>query len=321
MNRIPGGIRSYAREASVAVVLLALLLVVGMVAPNFFSFANLKDLVLSNLPVLIVAIGMTVLIIAGQVDISVGAQFAVLSVVSGWLSKQGVPIIAVVPLVAIAGCLLGSLNGVLVSAFNMPSIVVTLAMMVAIRDSLRWITGGQWVQGIPPGFQWFGLSQSAGEAIIIAVASLLFVAAMWVLANLSAGRAVYAVGSDREAARLAGIDPRRVLYFSFVLMGMLTGVAALLNSIRFSEVQSNAGVGLELKAIAAVVVGGTSIRGGKGTILGTLLGVALLGTIGTALTFIGVSAFWEKAVQGAIILAAVASDAVFARRETRTVTA
>ncbi len=135
---------------------------------------------------------------------------------------------------------------------------------------------------------------------------------MWSLANLASGRTIYAVGSDMEAARLAGISPVKVIFFAFTLMGLLTGVAALLNSIRFAEVQGNAGVGLELKAIAAVVVGGTAIRGGKGTIAGTLLGVALLGTIATALTFVGVSAFWEKAVQGAIILAAVASDAFFA---------
>ena len=315
MNLVSRAFRNYAREMSVAVVLCVLLIIVGMIAPGFFSAGNLKDVVMSNLLILIVAIGMTLLIISGQVDISVGAQFAVLSVLSGWLYKQGVPILALVPLIAIAGSLLGSINGLLVAVFNMPSIVVTLAMMVAIRDALRWITGGQWVQGIPSGFQWFGLSQSAGEAIIITASLLLCGAAMWALANLGKGRSIYAVGSDREAARLAGIDPRRVLFVAFTLMGMLTGVAALLNSVRFSDVQSNAGVGLELKAIAAVVVGGTSIRGGKGTVLGTLLGVALLGTIGTALTFVGVSAFWEKAVQGAIILAAVASDVVLARRE------
>jgi len=321
MNVVARVVHTYTREISVALVLIVLLLIVGAVAPGFFSPGNLKDLLLSNLLILIVAIGMTVLIISGQVDISVGAQFAVLSVLSGWLFKLGVPILALVPLVALVGCFLGSINGVLVAVFNMPSIVVTLAMMVAVRDALRWITGGQWVQGIPAGFQWFGRSQSTGEVIIIAASALICGVAMWALGNLGTGRTIYAVGSDREAARLAGIDPGKVLFVGFVLMGMLTGIAALLNSIRFADVQSNAGVGLELKAIAAVVVGGTSIRGGKGTVLGTLLGVALLGTIGTALTFVGVSAFWEKAVQGAIILVAVASDVIVARRGTRTVTA
>jgi rhamnose transport system permease protein len=112
---------------------------------------------------------------------------------------------------------------------------------------------------------------------------------------------------------LAGIHPQRVTFSVFVLLGAFTALAALLNSIRFAEIQGNAGVGLELKAIAAVVVGGTAISGGRGTIVGTLIGVALLGTIGTALTFAGINPFWEKAIQGAIILAAVCSDVIWQR--------
>jgi len=135
----------------------------------------------------------------------------------------------------------------------------------------------------------------------------------WALGNLSAGRSIYAVGSDAEAARLSGINPKRVVFILFVFMGALVGLAALLSAIRFSIVPSNAGVGLELKAIAAVVVGGTAITGGRGSILGTLIGVALLGTIGTALTFIGINPFWEKAIQGGIILAAVVSDVLVGR--------
>jgi rhamnose transport system permease protein len=112
---------------------------------------------------------------------------------------------------------------------------------------------------------------------------------------------------------LAGIDPQKVVFWVFVVMGGFVGVAALLNAIRFSAVPGNAGVGLELKAIAAVVVGGTAITGGRGRLIGTLIGVALLGTIGTALTFVGINPFWEKAIQGAIILAALASDVVLGR--------
>ena len=137
----------------------------------------------------------------------------------------------------------------------------------------------------------------------------------WTLRSIAVGRAVYAVGSDNEAARLAGIEPTRVTFLVFMLMGALVGLASLLNAVRFSTVPSNAGVGLELKAIAAVVVGGTAITGGRGTLIGTLIGVALLGTIGTALTFIGINPFWEKAIQGAIILAALASDFVLGRVE------
>jgi rhamnose transport system permease protein len=177
---------------------------------------------------------------------------------------------------------------------------------------LRWITEGEWVQNLPANFQWFGLGQTAGQVLIILFALFLLIAFAWMLRHLNAGRAVYAVGSNSEAARLCGVEPQRIVLAVFVLMGALTGLAAALNAVRFSIVPSNAGFGLELKAIAAVVVGGTAITGGRGRVLGTLIGVALLGTIGTALTFAGINPFWEKAIQGAIILVAVGSDALLA---------
>ena len=201
----------------------------------------------------------------------------------------------------------------LIGLLGLPSIIVTLAMLVVWRDALRWATEGAWVQNLPPNFQWFGLDQSMGELLIFLIAAALLALAAWSMRNIVAGRKVYAVGSGPEAARLAGIEPNRVIFWVFVVMGALVGMAALLNAIRFSSVPGNTGVGLELKAIAAVVVGGTAITGGRGRLVGTLIGVALLGTIGTVLTFVGINPFWEKAIQGAIILAALASDVVLAR--------
>jgi rhamnose transport system permease protein len=304
-------------EASAAIAFIALLAIVAVAAPGFYSFANLRDLAIGAAPALIVAVGMTMVILTRQIDISVGSQFAVCSVAAGMLAKTGMPIITVFVAVALIGCMFGAVNGVLVARLNIPSIVATLAVMVAMRDGLRWATEGRWVQGLPREFQWFGLGQSVGQVVIVVAAIAVFAAFAWGLKNLAAGRAVYAVGSDAEAARLAGVEPQRVVFGVFALMGALTGVAATLNSIRFTDIQSNAGVGLELKAIAAVVVGGTAINGGRGKLVGTLIGVALLGTIGTALTFLGVNPFWEKAIQGAIILAAVASDVAFARARRR----
>jgi rhamnose transport system permease protein len=213
------------------------------------------------------------------------------------------------------GALLGAVNGALVGLLGLPSIIVTLAMLVAWRDALRWITQGAWVQGLPPNFQWFGLRQGVAEWVIVLGALAVLLVFHGVLRHLRAGRAVYAVGSDAEAARLAGIDPPRVRFAVFALMGALVGLAALLNAVRFSAVPSNAGVGMELTAIAAVVVGGTSITGGRGQLLGTLVGVALLGTIGTALTYVGINPFWEQAIQGAIILTALAADLILGRLE------
>jgi rhamnose transport system permease protein len=305
----------YKRELSVALAFAVLLITVAIVSPSFFSGTNLRDLALNNAPVLLVAVGMTMVILVAQIDISVGSQFAVATVLAGWLAKGGLPALAWLPALVLIGAAMGALNGVLIGRLRLPSIIVTLAMLVAWRDALRWITSGEWVQDLPANFQWFGLGQRVGQWSIVAIAIAVVVIFAWVFRNLAAGRALYAVGSDAEAARLAGIDPARVTAFVFVLMGALTALAALLNAVRFSTVPSNAGSGLELKAIAAVVVGGTAISGGRGTLIGTVIGVALLGTIGTALTFLGINPFWEKAIQGAIILAALASDFVWGRVE------
>jgi len=305
----------YKRELSAAIAYAVLLIVVGVIAPSFFSGANLRDLALNNASVLLVSIGMTMIILTGQIDISVGSQFAVASVAAGALAKVGVPILVLLPCLILIGAAMGAVNGALVGWLRLPSIIVTLAMLVAWRDALRWTTGGEWVQDLPANFQWFGLGQSLGQWLIVIASLAVLIFFAWTLRNLSAGRAIYAVGSDAEAARLAGIEPRHVTFTVFVLMGALVGVAALLNAVRFSTVPSNAGVGLELKAVAAVVVGGTVITGGRGRLVGTLIGVALLGTIGPALTFVGINPFWEKAIQGGIILAALASDFLLGRVE------
>ena len=305
----------YKRELSTALAYAVLLVVVAIIAPSFFSGANLRDLALNNAPVLLVSIAMTLVILIGQIDISVGSQFAVATVAAGWLAKSGIPIPLLLLCVILIGALLGAINGVLVGSLRLPSIIVTLAMLVAWRDALRWTTGGEWVQNLPANFQWFGMGQQLGQWMIVLASLVLLGLLSWALQNLAAGRAVYAVGSDTEAARLAGIDPARVTLAVFAFMGALVGLAALLNAVRFSTVPSNAGLGLELKAVAAVVVGGTAITGGRGTLIGTFIGVALLGTIGPALTFAGINPFWEKAIQGAIIMLALGSDFVLGRVE------
>lgn len=303
----------YKRELAAAAAYALLLAVVAVLAPTFFSAANLRDLAINNAPVLIIAIGMTMVILVGQIDISVGSQFAVAGVAAGWLAKSGMPIPLLLPCVLLIGAAMGAVNGLLVGRLGLPSIIVTLAMLAAWRDALRWITQGAWVGDLPADFQWFGLGQRLAQWLIVIIAFAVLLSFSWVLGNLGVGRAVYAVGSDKEAARLAGIEPPRVVFGVFVIMGALAGLAALLNAVRFSSVPGNVGLGLELKAVAAVVVGGTEITGGRGRLIGTLIGVALLGTIGTALTFLGINPFWERSVQGAIILVALISDVALGR--------
>ncbi|HEY1759094.1 MAG TPA: ABC transporter permease [Bryobacteraceae bacterium] len=305
--------RRYHREVSVALTILALWIVMALRAPGFFTIENQRDVLMANMPVLIVALGMTVVILTGQIDISAGSLFAVCSVAAGVFAKSGLPLPSVALAAVLLGAALGAVNGALVAYVRIPSIVVTLAAMAALRDGLRWITEGAWVQDLPRGFQWFGWTLAGSETITVGVAGLLFLSVAFGLRHLAAGRAVYAIGSNEAAARLVGIDSALVTLCVFATAGALTGCAALLNSVRFNQIPSNAGLGMEMKVIAAVVVGGAAVTGGKGTVTGTLLGVILLGAIGPALTFLGINAYWEKAIQGAIILAAVAADVIGTR--------
>jgi rhamnose transport system permease protein len=298
------------REGSVALAIAALGLVMAAAAPHFFARDNLADLFLANVPVLVTALGMTLVILTGHIDISVGSVFAICAVASGLLAKAGLPLPMVAAGVCVLGALLGGANGALVAYVRIPSIVVTLATMIALGEGLRWATGGAWIQDLPPHYQWLGTSARIYPYVVTIVVIGLYWVLSWGLRQLAAGRAVYATGSSVDAARLAGLRTSAVVFNVFALAGALTGLAALLNSVRFNQIPSNTGLGLEMKVIAAVVVGGAAITGGRGHAVGTLLGVILLGAIGPALTFLGVSAYWERALQGAIILAAVTVDAV-----------
>jgi len=293
------------RERSVAIAIVVLAAVLAALTDRFFSAANLSDLFLANVPVLVAAIGATLVIVSGEIDISVGSAFAVCSVAAGLAAKGGLPVAAIAIVIVLLGAALGAMNGALVAFARVPSIVVTLAAMVALRDGLRWATQGEWVQDLPATFQWLGQSQAAYPIVIGAVASTLVATMAWSARDLAAGRAIYATGSNPVAARLAGLDVAAVKFSVFTMAGALTALAAVINAARFTQVPSNSGLGLEMKVIAAAVVGGAAIRGGRATLAGTVLGVVLLGAIGPALTFLGVNAYWERAIQGAIILAAV----------------
>jgi len=300
--------RHYQREISVAVVYAALLLLLGK--SSFYKSSEPVAILVQNAPVLVAAVGMTVVILARHIDVSIGAQFSLCAVTSGLLAQAGVPVPFAVLVILVIGAGLGGLNAGLIVGLRLPSIVVTVATMAIIRESLRWWREGEFVRKLPAGFQWFGAGQGTGRIIVIGIALAIFTLFAWGMRYLAAGRAVYATGSNAEAARLAGIRTIRVIFAVFVVMGMLTAIAAQLSAVRLPQVDPKEGEGLELQVIAAVVLGGVAITGGRGTLIGSFLGVALLGTIRSALVFLGAQAHWEKAIQGAIILVAVASDSL-----------
>jgi rhamnose transport system permease protein len=300
------------RELSVALALGVLLLFLAVAAPGFYQPQPLLSLLAREAPTLVVACGMALVIISRQIDISVGSQFAVCSVGAGMLAASGWPL-ALVLLASVAlGAGFGAINGVLVAGLRLPSIVVTLATMVTWREGLRWWRQGQFIN-LPEGVQWFGLSQSVGQWTLIAVAFAVLVLLALATKHLAAGRFVYAVGSDTEAARLAGIRPQLVTFTTFVLLGALTGLAAMMNVAQSPQVDPKSGTGLELKAIAAVVVGGVAVSGGRGRLWGVFAGLLLLACVAPALTHLRIAAYWEKAIQGAVILLAVVADGVRSR--------
>ncbi len=298
----------YRREISVAAAYCGVLLTLASFAPGFFRPEFLRGEAVKNAPTLVAAVGMTLVILCRQIDISIGSQVSIGAVVACMLARSGLPTPAVFAGTILVGAAMGAINGLFVAIAGLPSIVVTLATLVIGRESLRYIREGA---SLSSGFQWFGLGQATGSIVVIAIAVGVFASFALALKYLAIGRAVYATGSDPEAARLAGIRPRRVIFGTFVVMGALAGLAALLNAVPLAIVDPNTGGGgFEMKVIAAVVVGGTAISGGRGRLVGTLLGVALLGTVAPALVFLGVKPEWERAIQGLIILLAVATDAL-----------
>ena len=304
------------REFAVAAVLGAVLLAMAIFAPAFYAWQPLLARITREAPVLVVACGIAPVLIARQIDISVGSLFGVCSVAAGLLTAAKYPLPLVLGGSLGLGAVLGAFNGGLVAGLRLPSIVVTLATMVIWREALRWQRQGEFVN-LPAAAQWFGLGQTSGQVVLVSAALALLVACAWAMKNLSAGRFVYAVGADVEAARLAGLRPQFTTFWTFTIAGALCGLAAMMNVVQSPQVDPKSGTGLELRVIAAAVVGGVAVSGGRGRLWGVLAGLALLACVNPALTYLHVEAYWEKAIQGVIILLAIASDARGDRAVTR----
>jgi rhamnose transport system permease protein len=295
--------------------IVLLLLVPLFTNRGFYRFEVFQGMVMDNLSVLVAAVGMTLVILSAEIDISIAAQLAVCGVVAGSLSRAGMPIIVVIPITIAVGALLGLLNGTLVAHFGISSIVATLAMNVLLANGLLWITKGMWVQQLRPDFQWLGLGASAGQIVFFVTATLVVIAFGFLLKWTTFGRHFYAVGCSHEASLRLKIHPKRVILWAFALLGALMGLASLIHYCRFPSIETGGGVGMEMKVIAAVVVGGTAITGGRGSLLGTVLGVILLALVGSVLAFTPLGSTAERAVQGLIILLAVIADKLLKREE------
>jgi rhamnose transport system permease protein len=292
-----------------AFMLILVILLVGF-TPHFASFSNAQDIGLNATYIAIAGLGMLLLIIIGQIDVSVGAMLAICATVAGLASKAGLPVAGVVAISILVGLVLGALNGLLVTVFGVHAIIVTLGMLSIYRGTLIYLTGGSWIYDLPPSFNQISQGHMFGVPNPIIALAITFAVISFMLRNTVLGRSLFAVGSKESAARVAGINVNRVKFAAFAINGALVGLAAIIFASRFTVVQSNAGLGFELSVITVVVVGGASIFGGSGSALGVVLGAFLVSLTTTALVFLGISSFWEQAVLGAFVLVAVLGDRI-----------
>jgi rhamnose transport system permease protein len=316
--RLPArGLRfAVSQEWLLAFALLALLVVVGLVNPRFVAARNLQTILLGNAYVAVAAIGMSMVIVSGNIDISVGSLIGVLATVSGTLAVAGWPVVLAWLVPVVLGAAVMAAQGTLVAFLGIPSIVVTLGMLSILKGGLISATGGVWISNLPEGYHLAQWSLLGVVPVPVAAMVVLTVAAAWWMRNTASGRSLYAVGGNAEAARLCGIGRARTVMMVFAIHGAFVGLAAVLFATQLSVIQSTVPPNLELTVITASVVGGVSILGGTGTVVGSTLAAILIAAIGSSLIFISVSPFWLRAVQGALILATVLAD-MWRRRRRR----
>jgi rhamnose transport system permease protein len=306
------------RELGIVLVLALLIVVTGILEPRFLEAASLRNLALNASIFAILAAGQTLVLVTRNVDLSVGSVLGLSAYFAGDLLShhQSMPL----PLVFAAGMALGAacglLNGVLVTWGRVPALVVTLGTLYMFRGlAFLWTNGTQVnAETLPDSFLNLGTDSIAGVPILVIFAVVVLVVVGRWLRDYRAGRELYAIGSNPDGARLAGVRSDRRVLVAFILAGMLAGLGGVLFTARFGTVDATAGTGYELTVIAAAVVGGVAIFGGTGSVYGAALGALLLGTITSSLIVLKVEAFWQQAAIGALLLVAITVDRLLALR-------
>jgi len=314
---VTGAFRS--REAAIAAVLILVIVATTMKSSSFvFSHDGWRDLLLSPSLLLLVAIGQMVVIVTRNVDLSVGSTVGLSAYLTGrmFIDHPGIPIVAVFFIGLVFGALLGVLNGLLVTLFKVPSLVITLGTLYAFRGALvHWAGSKQiYASNLPDSFQNLGTKQILGIPVLTLIGFAVLALVGYYLWTARGGRELYAIGSDPEAAELFGLPVRRRVFGAFVLCGALAGLAGVVQTARYSTATSSTGQGLELQAVAAVVIGGVAIFGGSGSVYGAAIGASLLVTINSALPILGIPEFWQNAVVGVLILGSICLDRFLAER-------
>jgi rhamnose transport system permease protein len=310
------------REMSVAAVLLAVIVFATLKSDSFlFSGNGWRDLLLTPSILILLAVGQTVVIITRNVDLSVGSILALTAYLTGklFIDHPGLPIVVVFLAGIALGALLGLVNGVLVAFGKVPALVITLGTLYVYRGIMLSWAGSDRINAsdMPRAFLRLGTQSILGIPVLTILALVVLAAVGYYLATARGGRELYAIGSDPDAADLYGLQVRRRVLTAFVLGGALAGLAGVVYTARYGTVSSGAGLGIELQAVGAAVIGGVAIFGGSGTVWGAAIGAMLLVTINRALPILGIPDFWQRAVVGALIISAVVLDRVLSERQAR----
>ncbi|MDP8949857.1 MAG: ABC transporter permease [Actinomycetota bacterium] len=295
-------------EAPALVFLVVLVVAFSLSSDRFLSGSNFESIMVSVAVLGTIALAVNQVILCAEIDISTGSMMGLCAVAAGAVAASAggwvLPLLAGVAVGAAAG----AINGLLVTVGRIPAIIVTLGMLYALRGVILLVTGGTWITGIPAESRVLGTGSVLGIDAPMIILLALFLVMELVSRHSTWGRNVFAVGGNRRAARFAGLPIDRTRFLAFALVGVFVGVASMIYLGRAGSVQTNTGTGLELQVIAAVVIGGTSIAGGRGSSLAALTGAVVIGVILNGLILLGVPGIWQDAVLGALILFAVATD-------------
>jgi ribose transport system permease protein len=304
---------SAARQFGTLIGLVVLCVVLWALTPHFLTVSNLLNVAQQTSINAIVAVGMTFVIISGGIDLSVGSIVALAGVVLGTLLQQGQPVVIAVMAAIAVGTACGLLNGALVSWGGLPPFIVTLGMMSVARGAALVFTEGRPVSGFEPGFRSLATGSLGLVPAPVIITIAIYLLAHIVLTRTTFGRYVYAMGGNEEATRLSGVNVRLQKMSIYGVSGLMSAFATIILTARLNSAQPIAGMMYELDAIAATVIGGTSLMGGEGTLAGTLVGALIMGVLRNGLNLLGVSSFLQQIVIGAVIVGAVLVDTVLKR--------
>lgn len=299
-------------EQKSLIALLFLVVVVSFLNPNFFTVDNLLNILRQTSVNAIIAVGMTLVILTAGIDLSVGSVLALCGAFAATLVAMEVPVLIAVPTALLAGAALGAISGIIIAKGKVQAFIATLVTMTLLRGVTMVYTDGRPIStgftDTADTFAWFGTGYALGIPVPVWLMVVVFAGAWYLLNHTRFGRYVYAVGGNESATRLSGINVDRVKIGVYAICGLLASLAGIIVTSRLSSAQPTAGMGYELDAIAAVVLGGTSLMGGKGRIMGTLIGALIIGFLNNALNLLDVSSYYQMIAKAVVILLAVLVD-------------